>query len=60
VQVNPSNVFEIARGITEVLLDESLRAALVRCGREQAARFSWERTAREVLEIYHAACASVD
>ena len=60
VQVNPSNVFEIARGITEVLLDESLRAALVRCGREQAARFSWDRTAREVLEIYHAACASVD
>jgi len=43
-----------------VLLDESLRAALVRCGREQAARFSWERTAREVLQIYHAACANVD
>lgn len=59
VQVNPANVFEIARGITEVLLDDGLRAALVKCGREQAARFSWERTARDVLEIYHAACASV-
>lgn len=52
VQVNPENVFEIARGIREVLLDEDLRATLIRCGREQAARFSWERTAREVLEIY--------
>jgi glycosyltransferase involved in cell wall biosynthesis len=52
VQVNPENVFEIARGICEVLLDEDLRATLIRCGREQAARFSWERTAREVLEIY--------
>jgi glycosyltransferase involved in cell wall biosynthesis len=60
VQVNPTNVFEIARGITEVLLDESLRAALVRCGHDQASRFSWERAAREVLAIYHEACASVD
>ena len=60
VQVNPANVFEIARGITEVLLDDGLRAALVRCGREQAARFSWERTARQVLDIYHEACSSVD
>lgn len=60
VQVNPANVFEIARGITEVLLDDGLRSALVRCGREQASRFSWERTAREVLAIYHLACSSVD
>lgn len=60
VQVNPENVFEIARGIKEVLLDDELRATLTRCGREQASRFSWERTAREVLEIYHEACASVD
>jgi len=60
VQVNPENVFEIARGIKEVLLDDELRATLIRCGREQARRFSWERTAREVLAIYHEACASVD
>ena len=57
VQVNPENVFEIARGINEVLLDEDLRARLIRCGRERAQHFSWERTAREVLEIYHEACA---
>ena len=60
VQVNPENVFEIARGIKEVLLDDELRTTLIRCGREQARRFSWERTAREVLAIYHEACASVD
>jgi len=58
VQVNPANVFEIARGITEVLLDDSLRSALVRCGHEQALRFSWERTAHEVLDIYRHACSS--
>jgi glycosyltransferase involved in cell wall biosynthesis len=50
--VNPENVFDIARGIREVLLNEDLRRALVAKGREQAARFSWERTAREVIEIY--------
>jgi glycosyltransferase involved in cell wall biosynthesis len=55
VQVNPENVFEIARGIKEVLLDELLRAKLSRCGREHARRFSWERTAREVFAIYQEA-----
>ena len=50
--VNPENVFDIARGIREVLLDPELRAHLVAKGKEQAARFSWERTAREVIEVY--------
>ncbi len=58
VLVNPENVFDIARGIREVLLDETLRAELIRRGRVQAARFSWERTAREVLEIYREAAAA--
>jgi glycosyltransferase involved in cell wall biosynthesis len=52
IQVNPENVFEIARGISDMLLDEELRARLIRRGREQAARFSWNWTARQVLEIY--------
>jgi len=52
VMVNPENVFDIARGIREVLLNQELRACLIVKGKEQAARFSWERTAREVIEIY--------
>ena len=55
VFVNPENVFDIARGIREALLDEPLRAELIRRGHAQAARFSWERTAKAVLEIYHEA-----
>ena len=50
--INPGNVFDIARGISDVLTDEPLRAELIRRGRAQAARFSWERSAREVLDIY--------
>jgi glycosyltransferase involved in cell wall biosynthesis len=60
VLVNPENVFDIARGIKEVLLDETLRAELIRRGRAQAARFSWERAARQVLEIYHEAAGDGD
>jgi glycosyltransferase involved in cell wall biosynthesis len=59
VQVNPENVFEIARGIQEALLDEELRGQLIRCGRERARRFSWDRTAREVLEIYRESAADL-
>ncbi len=50
--VNPGNVFDIARGIRDVLTDEPLRAELIRRGRVQAARFSWERSAHQVLDIY--------
>jgi len=50
--VNPENVFDIARGMKEVLLDPELRRTLVERGFEQARRFSWERTARQVLDAY--------
>lgn len=56
--VNPENVFDIARGIKEVLLDEDLRQRLVKAGMERARQFSWERTAREVLETYHEVVAN--
>lgn len=50
--VNPENVFEIARAILEGLLDDDLRSELIAKGKVQAARYSWDRTAREVLEVY--------
>jgi glycosyltransferase involved in cell wall biosynthesis len=55
VLVNPENVFDIARGIHDALLNETLRAELIRRGREQARHFSWEETARQVLAIYREA-----
>ena len=50
--VKPENVFDIARGVREVLLDDRLRADLVAKGHEQVKRFSWYDTARQVLETY--------
>ena len=58
ILVNPENVFDIARGIRDVLLDDQLRANLICRGREQARRFSWDSTARQVLEIYREVAAS--
>jgi glycosyltransferase involved in cell wall biosynthesis len=50
--VNPENVFDIARGIKEVLFDPDLQRRLIAAGREHALKFSWKRTAQEVLKIY--------
>jgi glycosyltransferase involved in cell wall biosynthesis len=50
--VNPENVFDIARGMREVLLNQPRRSLLVERGFEQARRFSWERTAQQVLDAY--------
>jgi glycosyltransferase involved in cell wall biosynthesis len=58
VLVNPENVFDIARGMREVLTDQALRARLIEKGKIHAALFSWERNAKEVIEIYGEAVRS--
>lgn len=52
VLVNPENVFDIARGLRQVLLDDEFREELCRRGHEQVLRFSWHRSAEKVLQIY--------
>jgi glycosyltransferase involved in cell wall biosynthesis len=52
VLVNPENVFDIARGLREVLLDEKLRQQCVVRGYEQLRHFSWDRAAERVLQTY--------
>jgi len=50
--VNPEHVFDISRGIRELLLDRERRALLRQAGRAQAHKFQWDDTARAVLDIY--------
>jgi glycosyltransferase involved in cell wall biosynthesis len=50
--VSPDNVFDIARGIRDVLLDHDRRRVLISAGPAQARRFDWDHTARQVLDIY--------
>ncbi len=42
----------------EVLLDPELRQRLSAAGLEQAKKFNWERTARQVLDVYQQASAT--
>jgi glycosyltransferase involved in cell wall biosynthesis len=59
VLVNPENVFDIARGIKQALIDEELRRELVARGRRQASLFSWDRAADRVLEVYRQAADQI-
>ena len=52
VLVNPENVFEIMRALHRVLVDQALRDKLKQRGYEQAARFSWESSAKRILQVY--------
>ena len=52
--VNPENVFDIARGIRQILTESALREALRRRGYERARMYSWENAARLVHATYHA------
>jgi glycosyltransferase involved in cell wall biosynthesis len=53
--VNPENVFDIAKGIKEVLLNPERRKQLIEAGRLHAAKYSWQSTAQQVLEVYREA-----
>jgi glycosyltransferase involved in cell wall biosynthesis len=53
ILVDPYSVEDIARGITEVLqLSDAQRQILVEKGIKQAKKFTWEKTARETLEVF--------
>jgi glycosyltransferase involved in cell wall biosynthesis len=50
--VTPDNVFDIARGLRELLINEQKRHSLALAGTQRARRFSWTETARHVLDVY--------
>ncbi|MDB6106371.1 MAG: glycosyl transferase group 1 [Gammaproteobacteria bacterium] len=51
VLVNPRDPADIAEGIYKVLADRELAAGLVRKGYQRVAQFSWEKCARETLDV---------
>jgi glycosyltransferase involved in cell wall biosynthesis len=50
--IDPDDVDDIAQALARVLTDGPLRSRMRELGLAQAARFSWERTARETLAVY--------
>jgi glycosyltransferase involved in cell wall biosynthesis len=53
--VDPADVESIAAGLRELLESASRRAALAALGTARAATFSWDRCARQTLEVYRRA-----
>lgn len=52
VLVHPENVFEIMRALHRVLLDQALREKMKERSHRQAAKFSWEKSVRRIMEVY--------
>jgi hypothetical protein len=50
---DPHSTADMARAISDVLLDHELRARLERRGVQRAAQFSWELAARLTLQVYY-------
>jgi glycosyltransferase involved in cell wall biosynthesis len=50
--VDPYDPEQMAVGLEQLLSDTSLREELIRKGRERAKLYTWERTARETLDLY--------
>jgi glycosyltransferase involved in cell wall biosynthesis len=52
VMVHPENVFEIMRALHRVLLDQPLRDKMKERSYRQAAKFSWEKSVRRIVDVY--------
>ena len=52
---NPYSVEDITRSLMVCLSDNDLRRRLIARGRAYAAKFNWEDTARQTLEVYRMA-----
>ena len=50
--VDPKDVDDIARAMTEMLSDEKVREHYAELGKVQVKKFSWEQTALKTLEVY--------
>jgi hypothetical protein len=50
---DPYSTDQIVRAIADLLLDSELRQRMERLGLQRAAHFSWQKTARRTLEVFH-------
>lgn len=50
---DPTNQGELLRAMRDLLLDTELRQRMERLGPKNAARFSWEKAARQTLDVYY-------
>lgn len=58
LMVDPKDAVALAGAMRRVLADEGLRGQMRTAGLAQAARFTWDRTARRTLQVYEEAYAA--
>jgi glycosyltransferase involved in cell wall biosynthesis len=49
---NPEDATDIAKTIEKILSDAKLRSDMIKKGHEQVKKFSWEKAAREVIDVF--------
>jgi len=50
--INPYDINEIAKALELVVTDSQVRTRLIKAGQEQIHNFSWEKTAKQYLELF--------
>src|SRR5581483_5130220 len=53
IQVDPHNINELANAITRLITNEQLREDLRQKGSQRAQLFTWEASARKMLDVYN-------
>lgn len=52
LSVNPYDINAIAKALELVIINPELKESLIKAGREQIKKFSWEKTAEEYLRLF--------
>jgi glycosyltransferase involved in cell wall biosynthesis len=58
--VDPKDIHSIAAGMYKVLTEGSLRRSMIKKGFERSRRFSWEKSAKQHLEVFKNAIDSIE
>jgi glycosyltransferase involved in cell wall biosynthesis len=58
--VNAENVFDLARGIEQIVTDDFTRQLLIAAGAKLIRKYSWARSAAEVLAVYESVVRNDD
>lgn len=55
--IDPNNPTQIAEAVYKIISDNALRDKLIELGKENLKKFSWEKCARETLNVITAVCS---
>jgi len=53
ILINPADVAELTKALVDLLTNQTQRQELIMLGLKRASEYTWERTARQTLAIYH-------